>query len=161
MVHRFCQFYMSEMTGAICHISSTSLATRIAIDGSLSWIHEATQLWPTAFHCFWVFNASFSRDRHLFLLKKKSQLQHVSTRTTTLHKTGHFTPTNFTHVLKWDCDIFVFDTQRVRKRNWIKYYKIPSKIHLEIYSQAHLGLLRQTALVLRPVTGPVSQTRVP
>lgn len=89
VVHWFCQLNMAEMTGTFTHISSTSLAARIAIDGSLSWIHEATQLRSTTFHCFWVFNASVSRNRHLFLLKKKTKLRYLLIRTTRQHITGH------------------------------------------------------------------------
>lgn len=67
--HWFCQLYMPKMTRAFRHIPSARLAAREAIDRSLPWIHEASQLWPSAFHCFRVFYASLTRNRHLFLLK--------------------------------------------------------------------------------------------
>lgn len=67
MENWFCQLNMAEVTGTLRHISRTSLATRVAIDSPLSWIHEATQLWSTAFHRFRIFYASLCRNRHLFL----------------------------------------------------------------------------------------------
>lgn len=38
------QINVSEVTRALCEVSSTCLATRVAIDNALTWIHQTSEL---------------------------------------------------------------------------------------------------------------------
>lgn len=83
--HWFCQLYVSVMPGTLRHVSSASLATRETVDRPLPWIHQTSQLRPSAFHRFGVLDAALSRNRHLFLLKLKNLITRGTTTTKRYH----------------------------------------------------------------------------
>jgi hypothetical protein len=49
---------MSKVTRAFCNISRTSLASRISIRWTLSWIHKTSEFGFACFRCNWIFDTS-------------------------------------------------------------------------------------------------------
>lgn len=53
MKYWLCKIYVTKMTGTFCHITSACLTSRISVNDTLSWIHEAAQFRAATFHGFW------------------------------------------------------------------------------------------------------------
>lgn len=70
---RFGQVDVSKVPWAVMHLTIASLASTNLVNGTLSWIHDASNFGLPSLHCLWINNTIGDSDRLLKLPRNISK----------------------------------------------------------------------------------------